>query len=85
MSRGVPLRVGDYLGHILEATAQNFPTRNNYRNSVIAEALKSLGFLNRFGYGVQRAQDLLTDNDNPPAVFEFDAPSVLVKIYRRTV
>jgi ATP-dependent DNA helicase RecG len=66
-----------------EATAQNFPTRNSYRNPVIAEALKSLGFVNRFGYGVQRAQALLADNGNPPAVFEFDAHSVLVKIYKR--
>lgn len=65
-----------------EATAQNFPTRNSYRNPVIAEALKSLGFVNRFGYGVQRAQALLADNGNPPAVFEFDEHSVLVKIYK---
>lgn len=65
-----------------EATQQNFPTRNSYRNPVIAEALKSLGFVNRFGYGVQRAQALLADNGNPPAVFEFDEHSVLVKIYK---
>ncbi len=68
-----------------EATAQNFPTRNSYRNPVIAEALKSLGFVNRFGYGVQRAQALLADNGNPPAVFEFDEQSVLVKIFKRGV
>jgi ATP-dependent DNA helicase RecG len=46
-------------------------------------ALKSLGFVNRFGYGVQRAQALLAENDNPPAEFEFDEHSVLVKIYKR--
>jgi ATP-dependent DNA helicase RecG len=67
-----------------EATPQNFPTRNSYRNPVIAEAMKSLGFVNRFGYGVQRAQSLLTQNGNPPAEFEFDEHSVLVKIYRRS-
>ena len=67
-----------------EATAENFPTRNSYRNPVIAEAMKSLGFVNRFGYGVQRAQALLAKNGNPPAAFEFDQHSVLVKIYRRT-
>jgi ATP-dependent DNA helicase RecG len=66
-----------------EATRQNFPTRNSYRNPVIAEALKSLGFVNRFGYGVQRAQALLAENGNPPAEFEFDEHSVLVKIYKR--
>jgi ATP-dependent DNA helicase RecG len=66
-----------------EATQQNFPTRNSYRNPVIAEALKSLGFVNRFGYGVQRAKALLIENGNPPAEFEFDEHSVLVKIYKR--
>lgn len=67
-----------------EATPENFPTRNSYRNPVIAEAMKSLGFVNRFGYGVQRAQALLAQNGNAPAEFEFDEHSVLVKIYRRT-
>ncbi|MDD5241940.1 MAG: ATP-binding protein [Sulfuricella sp.] len=66
-----------------EATPENFPTRNSYRNPVIAEAMKSLGFVNRFGYGVQRAQTLLAQNGNPPAEFEFDEHTVLVKIYRR--
>ena len=66
-----------------EATRENFPTRNSYRNPVIAEAMKSLGFVNRFGYGVQRAQTLLAENGNPPAAFEFDDHSVLVKIFRR--
>lgn len=66
-----------------EATPENFPTRNSYRNPVIAEAMKSLGFVNRFGYGVQRAQALLADNGNPPAQFEFDEHAVLVKVYGR--
>ncbi len=67
-----------------EATLANFPTRNSYRNPVIAEAFKSLGFVNRFGYGVQRAQALLLDNGNRPAEFEFDEHSVLVKIQKRS-
>lgn len=67
-----------------EATPENFPTRNSYRNPVIAEAIKSFGFVNRFGYGVQRAKALLSQNGNPPAEFEFDEHSVLVKIYRRS-
>ncbi len=67
-----------------EATPENFPTRNSYRNPVIAEAMKSLGFVNRFGYGVQRAQALLAQNGNPAAEFEFDEHSVLVKIKKRS-
>nr|MDQ2733282.1 transcriptional regulator [Armatimonadota bacterium] len=65
-----------------EATRENFPTRNSYRNPIIAEAMKTLGFVNRFGYGVQRAQALLAQNGNPPAQFEFDEHTVLVKVYR---
>lgn len=66
-----------------EATINNFPTRNSYRNPVIAEAMKSLGFVNRFGYGVQRAQSLLKDNGNPPAEFILDEHAILVKVYGR--
>lgn len=66
-----------------EATMRNFPNRNSYRNPIIAEAMKSLGFVNRFGYGVRRAQTLLQENGNPPAVFEIDEQVVLVKIYKR--
>ncbi len=66
-----------------EATPENFPTRNSYRNPVIAEAMKAMGYVNRFGYGVQRAQALLEENGNPQARFEFDPHSVLVKVFRR--
>ena len=66
-----------------EATRENFPTRNSYRNPIIAEAMKSLGYVNRFGYGVQRAQALLKENGNPSAEFEFDDHVVLAKIRQR--
>lgn len=66
-----------------EATRENFPTRNSYRNPIIAEAMKIMGFVNRFGYGVQRAQALLEVNGNSPAQFELDERSVLVKVSRR--
>jgi len=68
-----------------EATPENFPERSSYRNPVIAEAMKSLGFVNRFGYGVQRAQALLMQNGNPAAEFSFDSHSVLVRIKKRHV
>lgn len=66
-----------------EVNKDNFPLRNSYRNPLIAEAMKSLGFVNRFGFGVQRAQALLKENGNPEAEFEFDGHTVLVKIFRR--
>jgi len=65
-----------------EATRANFPHQNSYRNPVIAEAMKALGYVNRFGYGIERAQALLQQNGNPPATFEFDERSFLVTIRR---
>jgi ATP-dependent DNA helicase RecG len=53
------------------ANASNFPRQTSYRNPVIAEAMKVLGFVNRFGRGVERAQTALASNGSPPAEFEF--------------
>ena len=35
-----------------EVTKDSLTRRNSYRNPVIAEAMKSLGYVNRFGYGI---------------------------------
>lgn len=66
-----------------EATPENFPRMNSYRNPVLAEALKTLGYVNRFGYGVQRARKLLQENGNPEPEFTFDPHAVLVKVFHR--
>jgi ATP-dependent DNA helicase RecG len=50
----------------------NFPHQNDYRNPIIAEAMRYLGYINRFNYGIQRAQELLAENHNPPATFNLD-------------
>lgn len=53
------------------ASPENFPNQTSYRNPVIAEAMKVLGFVNRYGRGVERAQLALHKNGNPPAEFIF--------------
>ncbi len=53
---------------------------NDYRNPVIAEAMKVLGYVNRFGFGIQNAQKLLNENGNPPAEIIADQHTVLVII-----
>jgi len=53
------------------ANPGNFPHQTSYRNPVIAEAMKVLGFVNRYGRGVERAQAALARNGNPPAEFIF--------------
>ncbi|MCD4812224.1 putative DNA binding domain-containing protein [bacterium] len=63
-----------------EATQENFPRQNAYRNPVIAEAMKVLGYVNKYGTGVTRAQDYLRINGNPKAEFRFEATYFLVTI-----
>jgi len=53
-----------------EVTAQNFPNASDYRNVVIAEALKILGYVNRFNYGVKRAKEELIKNGNGKPEFD---------------
>lgn len=65
-----------------EASRENFPRQPSYRNPVIAEAMKALGYVNRFGRGVLRAQEALLRNGNPEAIFEFDSGYVLATIRR---
>jgi ATP-dependent DNA helicase RecG len=66
------------------ATRENFPRQTSYRNPVLAEALKCLGYVNRYGRGVLRAQDALQRNGSAPAEFEFDDHFVLARIRRRS-
>jgi ATP-dependent DNA helicase RecG len=63
-----------------EASPENFPNQNSYRNPVLAEAMKALGFVNRFGRGVMVAQEALKQNGNGLAEFWFDAHYVLATI-----
>jgi len=65
-----------------EATPENFPRQNAYRNPVIAEAMKVLGYVNKYGRGVLRAQEALLRNGNPPAEFTFEPTYVLATIRR---
>jgi ATP-dependent DNA helicase RecG len=65
-----------------EASPENFPNQNSYRNPILAEALKTLGFVNRFGRGVVRANSALMKNGNRPAEFHFDYGFVRVTLWR---
>lgn len=68
-----------------EVTPETITKRNSYRNPVIAESMKAMGYVNRFGYGIQRAKSELKKNNNPDLKFEFDGPnSVAVFVYPRS-
>lgn len=66
-------------------TAENFgrPGVTDYRNPHIAEAMKVLGYVQRFGVGIATAQRLLAENGNPPAEFAVEPNTVLVTVRRR--
>lgn len=64
-------------------TQETFPAAVDYRNPVIAEAIRVLGYTNRFGQGVYRARKALELNGNPSPVFRFDPHGVAVRIERR--
>jgi ATP-dependent DNA helicase RecG len=66
-----------------DARPENFPRATDYRNPIMAEALKILGYVNRFGRGVLDAQAALTENGSPEAKFEFQPAFVSVTIPKR--
>lgn len=66
-----------------DARPENFPSVSDYRNPVIAQAIKNLGYVNRFNIGVRNAQRALEKNGNPPPEFDFSlVTKFVVKILK---
>ncbi len=59
-------------------TPENFgqPGVADYRNPSLAEALRVLGFVQRFGVGIATARRELLENGNPPPQFEVNPSHV---------
>ncbi len=55
----------------------------DYRNPTIAEAMKNLGFMQRFGIGIATARKELEKNGNPPLEFDVQDTSILATIKKR--
>ena len=51
-----------------EARPENFPMVNDYRNPIVAEAMRGLKYVNMFNRGIQRVKNLLQENGNPEPV-----------------
>lgn len=58
------------------ARPENFPDVNDYRNPVIAEALRVMGYVNKFNRGIARVQKELVENGNGKAAFTVDKVTV---------
>jgi ATP-dependent DNA helicase RecG len=68
-----------------QVTRQNFgqPGVTDYRNPNVAEAMKTLGFVQRFGVGLQIAQKALQDNGNPAPEFDVQDNHILTTVWAR--
>ena len=59
------------------------PGVTDYRNPTLAEALKRLGFVERFGVGIPIARERLAANGNPPLESIVEDAHVLAVVRRR--
>jgi ATP-dependent DNA helicase RecG len=64
---------------------ENFgePGVTDYRNPHLAEAMKNLGYVQRFGVGIQIARSELAKNGNPPLELRVEPSRVLAVVRRR--
>lgn len=53
-----------------KARPENFPHVNDYRNPIIAQALKVLGYVNMFNRGISRVKRLMLDNGGEEPRFD---------------
>jgi ATP-dependent DNA helicase RecG len=70
-----------------QVTPQNFgqPGITDYRNPHLAEAMKNLNFVQRFGLGIELARKELQKNGNPPPDFSNISSNNVLAILRRKV
>ena len=78
MQSKTPLRFYEFASHLEilnagglygNARPENFPSVNDYRNPLVASAMKTLGYVNMFNRGVGQVQTDLKENGNQPAEF----------------
>jgi ATP-dependent DNA helicase RecG len=66
-----------------DLTPEQFPRGTAYRNPVLAEAARTLGFVNRYGRGIAIAQDEMARNGSPPIKFVLGGNYFLAVVQRR--
>lgn len=63
---------------------ENFGTgATDYRNPTIAEVMRGLGYVQRFGVGIPITKKALLDNGNPAPTFDVTPSHIAVTIKRR--
>jgi ATP-dependent DNA helicase RecG len=68
-----------------QVTRENFgrPGITDYRNPHVAEVMKTLGYVQRFGIGIALAKAELARDGNPPPEFYPDDSYMLAVVRRR--
>jgi ATP-dependent DNA helicase RecG len=66
-----------------DLTLEQFPHGTAYRNPVLAEAARTLGFVNRYGRGIAIAQAELERNGSSPAKFNAGSNHFSVTLQRQ--
>lgn len=68
-----------------QVNRENFgrPGLTDYRNPHLAEALKNLGFVQRFGVGIELARKEARENGNPPPEFDVQDNHILATLRAR--
>jgi ATP-dependent DNA helicase RecG len=66
-------------------TRENFgrPGISDYRNPNLADAMKVMGFVQRFGIGLQTARAEMKRNGNPDIEFQIEPMTVLATVRRQ--
>jgi ATP-dependent DNA helicase RecG len=79
------IEIGNPGGPFGIVTRDNFgqPGITDYRNPNLADAMKVLGFVQRFGIGIQTARAELNKNGNPDIEFQIEPMMVLAIVRRR--
>ena len=81
----MPIRLYQYNDHIEimnagglygEARPENFPMVNDYRNPLVAEAMRGMKYVNMFNRGIKRVRELLNENNNPKPQFNINLITV---------
>ena len=79
LQSNTPLRFYEFSDHLEitnagglygNARPENFPKINDYRNPIIAGAMKTLGYVNKYNRGIGQVQKELSANGNPKAEFD---------------
>jgi len=79
------IEIQNYGGPYGRVNRENFgkPYSTDYRNLYLASALKELGYIQKFGFGIETARHVLAENKNPDLEFQVEENQILAIMRKR--